>query len=161
MKAFNKKVWFVTGSQHLYGAKVLEEVAHHSEVMVGGLNKSEAISTGFVNKGTAKTAEEILAVCKEANNDPECAGLVLWMHTFSPANMWIAGLSQLNKPFTHLHTQFNAGLPWNEIDMNFMNTNQSAHGCREFGFIGTAMNLERKVIVGHWEDEGVHAELDT
>lgn len=161
MKAFEKKVWFVTGSQHLYGVKVLEEVAHHSEVMVGGLNKSDAISTEFVNKGTTKTAEEILAVCKEANNDPECAGLVLWMHTFSPAKMWIAGLGQLNKPFAHLHTQFNSALPWSEIDMNFMNTNQSAHGCREFGFIGSAMELERKVVVGHWEDDEVHAELDT
>lgn len=161
MKIFEKKVWFVTGSQHLYGPKVLEEVATHSELMVSGFNAIESISTEFINKGTAKTAEEILAVCQAANNDPECAGLVLWMHTFSPAKMWIAGLSQLNKPFAHLHTQFNAGLPWDEINMNFMNTNQSAHGCREFGFIGAAMELERKVIVGHWKDAEVHQELDT
>ncbi|MDF5073586.1 L-arabinose isomerase, partial [Vibrio parahaemolyticus] len=112
------------------------------------------------NKGTVKTPDEILAVCRAANNDPDCIGLMLWMHTFSPAKMWIAGLTQLNKPFLHLHTQFNAALPWDEIDMDFMNLNQSAHGCREFGFIGTRLNIERKVVVGHWQEPQVHRDID-
>lgn len=161
MKAFNEKqVWFVTGSQHLYGPKVLESVANNSEEIVAGLNAAESISVSIANKGTVKTPDEILAVCRAANIDPDCVGLMLWMHTFSPAKMWIAGLTQLNKPFLHLHTQFNAALPWDEIDMNFMNLNQSAHGCREFGFIGTRLNIERKVVVGHWQDEQVHKDVD-
>ena len=161
MKTFNEKqVWFVTGSQHLYGPKVLESVANNSEEIVAGLNAAESISVSIANKGTVKTPDEILAVCRAANNDPDCVGLMLWMHTFSPAKMWIAGLTQLNKPFLHLHTQFNAALPWDEIDMNFMNLNQSAHGCREFGFIGTRLNIERKVVVGHWQDEQVHKDVD-
>ncbi len=161
MKIFNeKKVWFVTGSQHLYGPKVLESVANNSEEIVAGLNAAEGISVSIDNKGTVKTPDEILAVCRAANNDPDCVGLMLWMHTFSPAKMWIAGLTQLNKPFLHLHTQFNAALPWDEIDMDFMNLNQSAHGCREFGFIGTRLNIERKVVVGHWKEEQVHKDID-
>ncbi len=161
MKIFNEKqVWFVTGSQHLYGPKVLESVANNSEEIVAGLNAAEGISVSIANKGTVKTPDEILAVCRAANNDPDCVGLMLWMHTFSPAKMWIAGLTQLNKPFLHLHTQFNAALPWDEIDMDFMNLNQSAHGCREFGFIGTRLNIERKVVVGHWKDEQVHKDVD-
>ncbi len=161
MKIFNEKqVWFVTGSQHLYGPKVLESVANNSEEIVAGLNAAEGISVSIANKGTVKTPDEILAVCRAANNDPDCVGLMLWMHTFSPAKMWIAGLTQLNKPFLHLHTQFNAALPWDEIDMDFMNLNQSAHGCREFGFIGTRLNIERKVVVGHWQDEQVHKDVD-
>lgn len=161
MKTFNEKqVWFVTGSQHLYGPKVLESVANNSEEIVAGLNAAESISVSIANKGTVKTPDEILAVCRAANNDPDCVGLMLWMHTFSPAKMWIAGLTQLNKPFLHLHTQFNAALPWDEIDMDFMNLNQSAHGCREFGFIGTRLNIERKVVVGHWQDKQVHKDVD-
>ncbi|MEF1309884.1 L-arabinose isomerase [Vibrio mytili] len=161
MKTFNEKqVWFVTGSQHLYGPKVLESVANNSEEIVAGLNATESISVSIANKGTVKTPDEILAVCRAANNDPDCVGLMLWMHTFSPAKMWIAGLTQLNKPFLHLHTQFNAALPWDEIDMDFMNLNQSAHGCREFGFIGTRLNIERKVVVGHWQDKQVHKDVD-
>lgn len=161
MKIFaDKQVWFVTGSQHLYGPQVLQEVAQNSQAIVSALNESADISTPIINKGTVKTPDEIAAVCREANNAPECVGLVLWMHTFSPAKMWIAGLGLLNKPFLHLHTQFNAALPWNDIDMNFMNTNQSAHGCREFGFIGTRMNIDRKVVVGHWQSESVHRQVD-
>ena len=161
MKTFNEKqVWFVTGSQHLYGPKVLESVANNSEEIVAGLNAAESISVSIANKGTVKTPDEILAVCRAANNDPDCVGLMLWMHTFSPAKMWIAGLTQLNKPFLHLHTQFNAALPWDEIDMDFMNLNQSAHGCREFGFIGTRLNIERKVVIGHWQDKQVHKDVD-
>ncbi len=161
MKIFNdKQVWFVTGSQHLYGPQVLESVAQNSEEIIAGLNSSDDISVFIANKGTVKTPDEILAVCRAANNDPDCIGLMLWMHTFSPAKMWIAGLTQLNKPFLHLHTQFNAALPWDEIDMDFMNLNQSAHGCREFGFIGTRLNIERKVVVGHWQEPQVHRDID-
>ncbi|EIO4606760.1 L-arabinose isomerase [Vibrio parahaemolyticus] len=161
MKIFNdKQVWFVTGSQHLYGPQVLESVAQNSEEIIAGLNSSDDISVSITNKGTVKTPDEILAVCRAANNDPDCIGLMLWMHTFSPAKMWIAGLTQLNKPFLHLHTQFNAALPWDEIDMDFMNLNQSAHGCREFGFIGTRLNIERKVVVGHWQEPQVHRDID-
>ncbi|MCX8797184.1 L-arabinose isomerase [Vibrio parahaemolyticus] len=161
MKIFNdKQVWFVTGSQHLYGPQVLESVAQNSEEIIAGLNSSDGISVSIANKGTVKTPDEILAVCRAANNDPDCIGLMLWMHTFSPAKMWIAGLTQLNKPFLHLHTQFNAALPWDEIDMDFMNLNQSAHGCREFGFIGTRLNIERKVVVGHWQEPQVHRDID-
>ncbi|MDA0382942.1 L-arabinose isomerase [Vibrio owensii] len=161
MKIFNdKQVWFVTGSQHLYGPQVLENVAQNCEEIIAGLNSSNDISVFIANKGTVKTPDEILAVCRAANNDPDCIGLMLWMHTFSPAKMWIAGLTQLNKPFLHLHTQFNAALPWDEIDMDFMNLNQSAHGCREFGFIGTRLNIERKVVAGHWQEPQVHREID-
>ncbi|TOA81557.1 L-arabinose isomerase [Vibrio parahaemolyticus] len=161
MKIFNdKQVWFVTGSQHLYGPQVLKSVAQNSEEIIAGLNSSDDISVSIANKGTVKTPDEILAVCRAANNDPDCIGLMLWMHTFSPAKMWIAGLTQLNKPFLHLHTQFNAALPWDEIDMDFMNLNQSAHGCREFGFIGTRLNIERKVVVGHWQEPQVHRDID-
>jgi len=161
MKVFtDKQVWFVTGSQHLYGPQVLQSVAQNSDQIVNGLNESPLISVPVVNKGTVKTPQEILEVCRQANNDNACVGLVLWMHTFSPAKMWISGLSQLNKPFLHLHTQFNAALPWGEIDMNFMNTNQSAHGCREFGFIGTRLNIDRKVVVGHWQKPAVHKQVD-
>lgn len=161
MKEFsNKEVWFVTGSQSLYGAEVLKTVAQNSQQIVNGLNQSPAISVPLVEKGTVKSSDEISEVCRQANNSPDCVGLVLWMHTFSPAKMWIAGLGLLNKPFLHLHTQFNAALPWDDIDMNFMNTNQSAHGCREFGFIGTRMGIDRKVVVGHWENPVVHQQMD-
>ncbi|EKO3427772.1 L-arabinose isomerase [Vibrio fluvialis] len=161
MKVFdNKQVWFVTGSQTLYGPKVLEQVAQDSAQIVASFNQTDAISVPMVDKGTVKSPDEILQVCRAANNDPACIGLVLWMHTFSPAKMWIAGLSQLNKPFLHLHTQFNAALPWDEINMNYMNTHQSAHGCREFGFIGTRLDLDRKVVVGHWQNPQVHQEID-
>jgi L-arabinose isomerase len=161
MKVFNEKqVWFVTGSQHLYGSQVLAQVTHHTREMVTGLNASDVISVPIIERGTVKTPDEILSVCRQANHDPNCIGLILWMHTFSPAKMWIAGLQQLNKPFLHLHTQFNAALPWSEIDMDFMNLNQSAHGCREFGFIGTRLNLARKVVAGHWQSETVHRQID-
>ena len=161
MKVFNdKQVWFVTGSQHLYGPEVIRQVGQDSAAIVNGLNSSETISVPIVEKGIVKTPDEILGVCRAANNDPDCLGLILWMHTFSPAKMWIAGLSQLNKPFLHLHTQFNAELPWDSIDMDFMNLNQSAHGDREFGFIGTRLGLDRKVVVGHWQNPQVHSEID-
>lgn len=155
-----QSLWFVTGSQHLYGPKVLEQVANNSQTIVTGLNQTKKISAPIEYKGTVKSPEEILAICLQANNDKNCLGLVLWMHTFSPAKMWIGGLSKLSKPFVHLHTQFNEELPWETIDMDFMNLNQSAHGDREFGFIGARLGLDHRVIVGHWQSESVHKQLD-
>jgi len=161
MKTFgNKKIWLVTGSQHLYGPKVLEQVRANSATVAAGLTESPAISATVVAKEVVKTPEEILGVCREANSDDGCVGLILWMHTFSPAKMWIAGLKALDKPWLHLHTQFGAELPWDSIDMDYMNLNQSAHGDREFGFIGTRMGFERKVVVGHWETEKVQGLID-
>lgn len=149
------EVWFVTGSQHLYGEATLQKVAEHSQAMVKWWNDSEKLPVRLVFKPVVTTPEAIAAVCREANNTPTCIGLVTWMHTFSPAKMWIAGLNALQKPFLHLHTQFNRELPWESIDMDFMNLNQSAHGDREFGFIGSRLRLRRKVVVGYWQDEDV------
>ncbi|MDP9312672.1 MAG: L-arabinose isomerase [Chloroflexota bacterium] len=149
------EVWFVTGSQHLYGPETLEQVAEHSQVIAQALNESVAIPVQVVFKPVLKTPDEISQLALEANAAKNCIGLITWMHTFSPAKMWIAGLRALQKPFVHLHTQFNRDIPWAEIDMDFMNLNQSAHGDREFGFIGSRMRLERKVVVGHWEDADV------
>jgi L-arabinose isomerase len=153
------EVWFVTGSQHLYGPKTLEQVAEHSREIAGALNASKYIPVQVVFKPVLTTPEAIRELCLEANSNQSCVGLITWMHTFSPAKMWIAGLSLLKKPFAHLHTQYNREIPWSEIDMNFMNLNQSAHGDREFGFIGSRMRLNRKVVVGHWLDEDVQASL--
>jgi L-arabinose isomerase len=155
------EVWFVTGSQHLYGPDTLEQVAENSHQITEELNASERLPARVVFKPILTTPEEIRALCLEANNSPECAGLIAWMHTFSPAKMWIGGLAALRKPFVHLHTQFNRDLPWGEIDMDFMNLNQAAHGDREFGFIGTRMRLNRKVVVGHWRDEDTQDRLGT
>ncbi|MCE9678522.1 L-arabinose isomerase [Shewanella sp. AS1] len=155
-----KQVWFITGSQDLYGPKVLEQVAKNSQEIVAGFNQSSLIGTEVVYQPTVKSPREIYAVCQAANSDANCIGVILWMHTFSPAKMWIAGLNELSKPFMHLHTQFHAELPWSEINMNYMNTHQSAHGCREFGFIGTRMRKERKVVVGHWNTNAVQTEVD-
>jgi L-arabinose isomerase len=149
------QVWFVTGSQHLYGEKTLAQVAEHSRAMALALSQSMRIPVEIVFKPVVTTPEAILALCQEANNTPGCIGLIAWMHTFSPARMWIAGLAALDKPFLHLHTQFNRDIPWSTIDMDFMNLNQSAHGDREFGFIGSRMRLNRKVVVGYWEEPGV------
>jgi len=153
------EVWFVTGSQHLYGPSTLVTVAEDSKKIADALDHSKQIPVRVVFKPTVTRAEEIKSLCLEANNSENCIGLITWMHTFSPAKMWIAGLSVLNKPFVHLHTQFNREIPWSEIDMDFMNLNQSAHGDREFGFIGSRMRLDRKVVVGHWEDEDVQASI--
>ncbi len=153
------EVWFVTGSQHLYGAETLKQVDRDSETIARALDASPEVPVRFVFKPVVTTSDEIYRVCLEANNASECIGLVTWMHTFSPAKMWIQGLTVLNKPFAHLHTQFNRDIPWNEIDMDFMNLNQSAHGDREFGFICSRMRLERKVIVGYWQDEKVQKKL--
>jgi L-arabinose isomerase len=153
------EVWFVTGSQHMYGPKTLEQVAKDSRTIANALNSSLHIPITVVYKPTLTTPESINELCLEANSAKNCIGLIMWMHTFSPAQMWIAGLSVLKKPFAHLHTQFNREIPWAEIDMDYMNLNQSAHGDREFGFIGSRMRLERKVVVGYWQDEDVQVSL--
>jgi L-arabinose isomerase len=147
------ELWFATGSQHLYGPEALEQVGAHAQQIAASLAQQPAIPVGIVFKPVVTTAEEIRGLCREANNAPNCIGLVLWMHTFSPAKMWIAGLSLLTKPFLHLHTQFNQALPWSTIDMDFMNLNQAAHGDREFGFITARLKLARKVVVGYWQDD--------
>ena len=151
--------WFVTGSQHLYGPKVLQQVEDDSVNMVKGLNEQGKYGYKIVFKNVLKSPDEITALVKEANNTETCAGVIGWMHTFSPAKMWIAGLSILSKPFMHLHTQFNRDIPWDAIDMDFMNLNQSAHGGREFGFINTRLRLPRKVVVGYWEAEKVQKQI--
>ncbi len=155
------EVWFITGSQHLYGPKTLEQVAEHSSEIAKSLGDSKHIPVRVVFKPVLTTPEQIRTLCLDANSADQCVGLITWMHTFSPAKMWIAGLSLLKKPFLHLHTQYNREIPWSEIDMNFMNLNQSAHGDREFGFIGSRMRLDRKVVVGHWMDEDVQCNIGT
>jgi L-arabinose isomerase len=147
------KFWFVVGSQHLYGPEVLKEVAQHAKTMEAGLGADERIPFEIISKGVVTTPDEIRDVCVAANSDPDCAGVITWMHTFSPSKMWIGGLTILNKPYLHLNTQFNKNLPYDTIDMNFMNTNQSAHGDREHGFITSRLRMKRKVICGYWEDE--------
>jgi L-arabinose isomerase len=151
-KLKSKEIWFVTGSQHLYGLETLKQVAADSSKIAAALDKSSKISQKVVFKPVLTSPDSIYELCSEANNNPKCIGLIAWMHTFSPAKMWIKGLSILNRPFLHFHTQLNRDIPWESIDMNFMNLNQSAHGDREFGFIGTRMRLNRKVVVGHYQD---------
>ena len=147
--------WFVTGSQHLYGEETLKQVAEHSKIITEGMNKAKAIQSKVVFKPVLTTPEAIRQLCIDANADENCAGIITWMHTFSPAKMWIAGLTELRKPLLHLHTQFNRDIPWDSIDMDFMNLNQSAHGDREYGFIGARMHIARKVVVGYWESAEV------
>ncbi len=154
MKTQQKEVWFVTGSQHLYGPAVLKQVEANSKEIV-----KAPIAITF--KTVLTNSDAIRKVCLEANSTDHCIGLIAWMHTFSPAKMWIAGLNILAKPFVHLHTQFNRDIPFNEIDMDYMNLNQSAHGDREFGFINARMGIDRKVIVGHWKDAEVVGVIDT
>jgi len=154
-----KEVWFVVGSQELYGEETLRKVAEHSQHIAKGLNASSHIPVKIVYKDVVKSPAQITNVCLEANSNKNCIGIIAWMHTFSPAKMWIGGLSILKKPLCHLHTQFNAEIPWASMDMDFMNLNQSAHGDREFGFIMSRMRKKRKVVVGHWEDERVQKKL--
>ncbi|HYG20234.1 MAG TPA: L-arabinose isomerase [Ohtaekwangia sp.] len=154
------EVWFVTGSQFLYGEETLRQVAAHSQQIARELNASAKIAATVVFKPVLKTPEEIYQLCQEANTAASCIGIIAWMHTFSPAKMWIGGLKVLHKPLLHLHTQFNRDIPWKDIDMDFMNLNQSAHGDREFGFIMSRMRLNRKVVVGHWQDTKVLDGLD-
>ncbi|GAB4042877.1 L-arabinose isomerase [Spirosoma litoris] len=147
------EVWFVTGSQHLYGEETLKQVDAHSLIIANFLGDKMPVRVVF--KPVVKTPDEIYAICQEANVASNCVGIITWMHTFSPAKMWIRGLTVLKKPLLHLHTQFNRDIPWNDIDMDFMNLNQSAHGDREFGFIMSRMRLNRKIVVGFWQDQGV------
>ncbi|MVM41541.1 L-arabinose isomerase [Spirosoma sp. HMF3257] len=149
------EIWFVTGSQHLYGEETLKQVDAHSLIIANFLGESPQVPVRVVFKPVVKTPDEIYAICQEANVAPNCVGIITWMHTFSPAKMWIRGLTVLKKPLLHLHTQFNRDIPWNEIDMDFMNLNQSAHGDREFGFIMSRMRLNRKIVVGFWQDQAV------
>ena len=147
--------WFVVGSQFLYGPEVLEIVASRAKEMADTMNKSGILPCKVVYKVTAKTPEEISNVVKEANYQDKCAGLITWMHTFSPSKMWIDGLQNLQKPYCHFATQYNREIPNDEIDMDFMNLNQAAHGDREHGFIAARLRMPRKVIMGYWQDEDV------
>ncbi len=154
-KRDTKEFWFLTGSQHLYGEETLKQVAENSQRIAQSLDASARLPAKVVWKPILTEPGAIESICQAANAAPECAGVITWMHTFSPAKMWIAGLVRLQKPLAHLHTQFNRELPWDEIDMDFMNLNQSAHGDREYGFIGARLRLNRKVVVGHWQDPEV------
>jgi len=154
-----QSIWFITGSQHLYGDKVLQQVVSNSQTLVAGLNDQAQLPLPLEFKAIATTPEEIQRLCLDATSDANCLGVVFWMHTFSPAKMWIKGLQALQKPWMHLHTQFNDELPWQAIDMSFMNLNQSAHGCREFGYIGTRLGIDRFITVGHWQDKDVHQDM--
>ncbi len=145
--------WFVTGSQHLYGPEALDQVAANSRAIVDGLNASGRMPCRIVWKPIVKTAAEIKTMFKEASYNDSCAGVITWMHTFSPSKMWINGLKDFKKPYCHFHTQFNREIPWDDIDMDFMNLNQAAHGDREHGFICTRLRMQRKIIVGYWQDE--------
>ena len=153
------EVWVLTGSQHLYGPETIEQVAEHSREIAKALGRSKSIPVKVVFKPVLTTPDAILQVMQDANASAKCVGVVTWMHTFSPAKMWIAGLSALRKPLAHLHTQYNRDIPWAAIDMDFMNLNQAAHGDREFGFIMSRRRMNRKVVVGHWQDPEVQASL--
>src|SRR5437588_4457982 len=154
------EVWFITGSQHLYGEETLRLVAEHSQQITAGLDNSGKIPVSVVYKPVVKSTEEIYETLQAANTATNCIGVITWMHTFSPAKMWIRGLNILQKPLLHLHTQFNRDIPWSSIDMDFMNLNQSAHGDREFGHIMSRMRLNRKLVVGHWKEERVLQQIN-
>jgi len=153
------QIWFLTGSQHLYGAEAIEQVGRNSREIAASLDEAAAIPVQVIYKPVLTTAEAIASLCSEADNDARCIGVIAWMHTFSPAKNWIAGLASLRKPLLHLHTQYNRDIPWSEIDMDFMNLNQAAHGDREFGFMMSRLRLRRKVVVGHWRAESVRDQV--
>ena len=155
------EVWLVTGSQEMYGEATLRQVEAHAREVAAGLDAQPDVPARVVHKEVATSPGSIRRTALEANAADSCIGVIAWMHTFSPAKMWIAGLSALQKPLLHLHTQFNRDLPWAEIDMDFMNLNQSAHGDREFGFLESRMRLRRKTVVGHWRDPAVVGRLAT
>ncbi|UCB31126.1 L-arabinose isomerase [Duffyella gerundensis] len=152
-------VWFVIGTQHLYGPETLRQVEQHAQQVVDGMNQQSALPLKLVVKPLVKSPDEALALCRDANHDNSCVGIITWLHTFSPAKMWIGGLSVLNKPLMQFHTQFNAEIPWDSMDMDFMNLNQTAHGGREFGFIGARMGLQHSVVTGHWQDSASQARI--
>jgi len=149
------EIWFVTGSQDLYGEETLRQVDEHSKIISQFFDEKSEIPVRVIFKPVVKSSDEIHRICQDANVKENCIGIIAWMHTFSPAKMWIRGLQILQKPLLHLHTQYNRDIPWADIDMDFMNLNQSAHGDREFGFIMTRMRLNRKVVVGHWQQDDV------
>jgi L-arabinose isomerase len=153
------EIWFITGSQHLYGEAALKQVAANSQQVVKALNDSGKLPVPVVFKPIVTTPEDVRARLLDATHATQCAGVILWMHTFSPAKMWIGGLTNLKKPFLHLHTQFNRDLPWSQIDMDFMNLNQAAHGDREAGHMHTRLRLSRKVVVGHWSDAETQGQI--
>ncbi|MEX0988144.1 MAG: L-arabinose isomerase [Bacteroidales bacterium] len=161
MELKNFEVWFITGSQHLYGEETLRQVKENSQQIVSGLNGSGNIPVKVVFKPVLTSPGAITGLMQEVNTASNCIGIITWMHTFSPAKMWINGLKVLTKPIVHLHTQFNRDIPWESIDMDFMNLNQSAHGGREYGFILSRMRRNRKVVVGHWKDAQVEKKLAT
>ena len=143
-----QEIWFLTGSQHLYGPEVLDQVAANSAEIAAKLDASPQLSVRVVTKPVLTGGDAIRRALLDATADDSCVGVIAWMHTFSPAKMWITGLDALRKPLLHLHTQANQALPWAEIDMDFMNLNQAAHGDREFGYIQTRLGIPRKTIVG-------------
>lgn len=151
--------WFVTGSQHLYGPETLRQVEEHSRHIASALDKDETLPYSLMHQSVVTTPESIRRLVMEANGDDRCAGVITWMHTFSPAKMWISGLSQLRKPLLHFATQYHRDIPWDVIDMDFMNLNQAAHGDREYGFITARMGVPRKVIAGHWQDASVRRRI--
>jgi L-arabinose isomerase len=153
------EIWFVTGSQDLYGPETLKQVAKDSQAISAALNAAPAIPVKIVYQPVLVSPEAISALCQAANSDPRCIGLITWCHTFSPSKMWINGLKLLRKPLAHLHTQTARDIPWAAIDMDFMNLHQSAHGDREHGFIMTRMRLNRKVVVGFWQEASVQEKL--
>ncbi len=153
------EIWFITGSQHLYGPETLKQVAAHSREISTALNDADAIPVKMVFKPVVKSPEEVFALCEQANQASPCIGLVTWCHTFSPSRMWINGLKLLRKPILHLHTQYNRDIPWSSIDMDFMNLNQAAHGDREHGFIMSRMRLARKVVAGYWQEAAVQQQI--
>lgn len=155
-----KEIWFLTGSQHLYGAEALKQVQEHAEILVKSWNELQVTVVPIASPKLLTTPEEVTRACIAANADDSCIGIITWMHTFSPAKMWIRGLNSISKPLCHLHTQFNAEIPWDSIDMDFMNLNQSAHGDREFGFMAARLRKKRKVVVGHWQKESVQKQMN-
>ncbi|GGH19399.1 L-arabinose isomerase [Sphingobacterium alkalisoli] len=161
MTEINKlQVWFITGSQDLYGPETLAQAAKHAEEIANYFNDSQTIPVEVIYKPIVKNTDEIYETILAANTAKNCIGIITWMHTFSPAKMWIRGLNILNKPLLHLHTQYNRDIPWSTMDMDFMNLNQSAHGDREFGFIVSRLRINRKVVTGHWQDEEVSQKIN-
>ena len=155
----NFEVWFVTGSQHLYGPTALKQVAANAQEVAQTLDAAGTTPVKILFKPVVKSPTEATALCQEANTSPNCIGLITWCHTFSPSKMWINGLKVLRKPLLHLHTQHHRNIPWSTIDMDFMNLNQAAHGDREHGFIMSRLRMSRKVVVGYWQDKMIQGQI--